>query len=494
MKTNSHLFAVSCTAVAVCACGNSRDPDESIANYGSKQNSVIAAAKANGVDDRSLLAAAFLQSNFGSELSSTGRIPGTTRTSPFGLYGDTSAGGAPEDLTANAMAVAKTIRVLANEAKPTEAFDWLALTAQVIVGGSNETPVAQVQTHLVLNELISVYNSGFTTSLSGGEIVSIPPAQKPVNVEKLDSARLSQLEPGNARSEFGMFVQGNPESEDAGEKLLKTMPKVILRWCPASALVCFDHLRYAKTSSAHFMAYRAAEGGLQFVQIHSMRKDLKWNDSTATNAITITLSGLAGDKPEQFRTDWLGWRDYVSIQKMTRAILRSFASFLPPGSLSANPMDHVTEDLGGAPAATGSLGTPRQNFSLPSFWDGKLLAQMLKIEDISSSNQVEATTPGIQTFPDTRANFEMKFGKEASQVLFDADSGSTTPGVSAWQLIRRSDLRDTIRIYRFEEEFTTRGISGNEFRSIRVLALNRKGEPIGFRVLRFRLNGLVNPE
>jgi hypothetical protein len=490
MKTAA-TFTISLSTLALVACGSKREPQESVANLGSKQNIVIAAAKANNVDDRALLAAAFLQSNFGTETSSAGKIPGSTRTSPFGLHGDSTGGSAPDDLTANAMAIAKNIRVLANDNAPTDAFDWLVLTAQAIVGGSAETPVAQVQTRLVLNELISTYNNGFTTSLPDGEIITIPPAQRPIAVEKLLGARKAALDPGAARSEFGMFVQANPEAEDT-EKQLKTMPKVILHWCPASALVCFDHLRYSKNTSAHFAAYRAADGGLQFIQLHSMRKDLKWNDSTATNAVSIMLTGLAGETPAQYRSDWLNWRDYVSIQKMTRAVLRSFASFLPPGSLSGNPMDHVSEDTASTPITGGTLGGLQQNFSLPPFWDGKLLSEMLKIEDISISNEVEPTTPGIQTFPDVRGEYQFKFGKNVSTIAFDVDNGARTKTDSAWELIRRSNLRDTNRAYRFEEEFTNRGISGNEFRALRVTALNARGEPIGFRIVRFRLNGLIN--
>jgi hypothetical protein len=486
-------YAISLGAIGIAACGSKRHPEESVANFGSKQNIVVSAARAHSVDSRSLLTAAFLQSNFGSELSSASKIPGSTRTTPFGLHGDATSGSAPDDLTANSMAIAKTIRVLANENNPTDAYDWLVLTAQAIVGGSNETPIAQVQTRLVLNELVSTYNSGFATALSEGEIITVPPAQKPISVERLEGARKAALDPGSARAEFGMFVQGNPEAEDT-EKQLKAMPKIILRWCPASALVCFDHLRYSKNTSAHFMAYRAAEGGLQFIQLHSMRKDLRWGDSVTNNSVTITLSGLAGETPAQYRTDWLGWRDYASIQKMTLAVLRSFASFLPPGSLSANPMDHVTEDLGSSPISSGTLGGASQSFALPAFWDGKLLSEMLKTKDLNASNQVEAPLLTIQTFPDVRAQFDFRFENDVATVMFYADTGSRNINESAWELIRRSSLRENTRTYRFEEEFTNRGISGNEFRSLRVVALNRAGEPIGFRIVRFRLNGLLNME
>ncbi len=492
MKSSSFCM-LSLATLALVACGSKRDPQESVANLGSKQNIVISAARANNVDDRALLAAAFLQSNFGTETSAASKIPGSTRTTPFGLHGDSTGGSAPDDLTANALAIAKTIRVLANDNKPADAFDWLALTAQAIVGGSTETPIAQVQARLVLHELISTYNSGFTTSLPDGEIITVAPAQRPIAVEKLIGARKAALDPGAARSEFGMFIQANPEAEDS-EKQLKTMPKIVLHWCPASALVCFDHLRYSKNTSAHFAAHRAADGGLQFIQLHSMRKDLKWNDSTESNAVSIMLTGLAGENPGQYRPDWLNWRDYVSIQKMTRAVLRSFASFLPPGSMSANPMDHVSEDNASAPIAGGTLGGLQRNFSLPPFWDGKLLSEMLKIEDISISNEIEATTPGIQTFPDVRAEFQFKFGKNVSSVVFDVDSGARNKSDSAWELVRRSNLRDTSQARPFEEEFTNRGISGNEFRALRVTALNARGEPIGFRIVRFRLNGLTNLE
>jgi hypothetical protein len=179
---------------------------------------------------------------------------------------------------------------------------------------------------------------------------------------------------------------------------------------------------------------------------------------------------------------------------MTLAVLRSFASFLPPGSLSANPMDHVTEDLGSSPISSGTLGGASQSFALPAFWDGKLLSEMLKTKDLNASNQVEAPLLTIQTFPDVRAQFDFRFENDVATVMFYADTGSRNINESAWELIRRSSLRENTRTYRFEEEFTNRGISGNEFRSLRVVALNRAGEPIGFRIVRFRLNGLLNME
>jgi hypothetical protein len=294
------------------------------------------------------------------------------------------------------------------------------------------------------------------------------------------------------RTEFGTFLQGNLESEEYGEKSLTDMPKVNLRWCAASAIVCFDHLRLAKDSSAHFMAYRSAEGGLQFVQLHSIKKDLKWASASATNTVSIVLTGLAGNKTN-WRPDWLTWRDYVSLQKTTLGVLKSFATFLPPGSMSKNPVEHVREES--APVASiappSPVGDMQTNFTLPPFWDLKFFGDLLRVENPETENQI--TTPSqatINTFPDTRASFDFATTKLVTQISFYADTKSTTESPSSWDLVRRSSLRDGTQTYRFEEEFAERGISNNEFRSLRAIARNQEGAPVGFQILTFRAMGL----
>jgi hypothetical protein len=486
----AHLgFVVPCAILA--ACGSKREPDETT-NYGPKQSAVVAAARTNGVNERALLAAAYVQSNFGAELDSVGRIPGATRISPFGLQSNSGAATAPDDLTANASAVAKSMRTRANESKPSQPFDWLLITAETIVGSRDDSPTTQTQTRIVLNELIAAYNNGFSTALPGGEIINVPPATEPVIAEKLDSIRRRLLDIAPQRTEFGTYLQGSLEAEEYGEKNLTAMPKVTLRWCAASAIVCFDHTRLAKDSSAHFVAYRSATGGLQFVQVHSIKKDLKWNGGTALNSVSIVLTGLAGNKT-QWRPDWFAWNDYASLHKITRGVLRSFATFLPPGSMSANPIDHVR--LESAPAASvippSTLGDPQADFTLPPFWDMKFFGDIIRIENLSQTNQLmPLAQPGITTVTDTRASFEFSAEKDVSQLTFFGDAQPTAQEPSGWELIRRSSLRENTRAYRFEEEFATRGISNNEFRSLRVIARNKLGEPVGMQIVTFRAMGL----
>lgn len=476
---------------AIFGCGSEREPDETY-SYGPKQGSVIAAARANGVDERALLAAAFTQSNFGSELESVGRIPGSTRITPFGLYGNAAPGTAPDDLAANASSVAKSMRTRANESHPSHQFDWMLIAAETIVGARDDSPATQTQTKVVLNELIASYNQGFSTALPGGEIVTVPPASSPIIPEKLDTIRRRLMDITPQRTEFGTFLQGNLESEEYGEKALTEMPKVNLRWCAASAIVCLDYLRLTKDSSAHFMAYRSAEGGLQFVQLHSIKKDLKWSSGSAANTVSIVLTGLAGNKTN-WRPDWLTWQDYVSLQKTTLGILKSFSTFLPPGSMSKNPIDHVREEKTQVAAALppSPVGETQTNFTLPPFWDMALFADILKVENPEIESQISTSSDGvINTFPDTRASFDISTSKLVSQLSFYSDIKGTSENPSSWELIRRSSLKDGTQSYRLEEEFAERGLSNNEYRSVRIVARNKEGKPVGFKILTFRAMGL----
>jgi hypothetical protein len=483
------MLSLCTAAVMLAACGGDNfETDNPISKKSSKAAAVQAAARANQVDERALLVAAFTQSNFGTELTATGQIPGVTRTSPFGLVGNSTRGSVPQDLAANATSFARAVRDQARLTRPQQPFDWLVLTAHVIVGASQTTPLGEIQVRIVLNELIARYNTGFTSLLPTGESVSVPPAKHPIVLERLDPKRRAILEIPGKTGDVGATWSGNGDAEVA-DKYVTEIPKIILRWCPASTLVCFDHLRFTTETPSHFMAFRGADNTLQFIQMHPLKKDLQWYGSPANNAISITVTGLVGEKPETLRPESFEWGSAVSLQRVALSILKSFESMLSPGALGSDPSQFIVTEDGKNPALPNLTLAPEGSISMamPQFWDSRFFADLLKIPSPENKNTIslaKGSTSG--KFAGGAVNLVFKTEKSVSQLHFYADKTAATPADSIWELIRRSAIRPG-KDYTFREDLSVSGAFGQDQRALKVISLNAQGQPNGMMVLRLRL-------
>ncbi len=482
------LLALCTASVLLTACGDDNfETDRPISKRSSKAAAVRSAARANQVDERALLVAAFTQSNFGTELSATGQIPGVTRTSPFGLVGNSTRGTVPQDLAANATSFARAVRDQARLTRPQQPFDWLVLTAHVIVGSNQASPLGQIQVRLVLNELISRYNNGFSSLLPSGESIVVPPAKHPIEVESLDPKRRAILKMPEKGSDVDTVWNGNGDAGDAVNRP-RDLPKIILRWCPASTLVCFDHLRFTAESPSHYMAFRGADQTLQFVQMHALDKDLRWYGSTANNAISITLTGLIGEKQETLRPESFDWGAAVSLQRLTLSILKSFENRLLTGTLG-NPSQFVVTENGKDPTLPNLTLAPDGSISMamPQFWDSRFFSDLLMTPSPMPTSTI-ALAKGTTTrrFPGGSVNLVFKTDKSVSQLHFYADKAPTSPEDPMWELIRRSSVRPG-KSYNFREELAVSGAFGQGQRSLKVVSLNEQGQPNGMITLRLDL-------
>ncbi|MCA2959050.1 MAG: hypothetical protein IOD12_02275 [Silvanigrellales bacterium] len=495
-------------AFGLAGCADERKEGVPRNERGPALGALDAAASESGVDVRYLVTAAYVQSNFAADAGRKDQGPQTAERDPvFGMPLAGQPAGTPDTLAARAKVLASKIAAKAQKLSPANSFDWLLCTAQAIVGDTEKDPnVRDFQVRLVLLQLIDSFNGGFAVLAPGSQAPDVvPPAPEKdrVDVKALDAGRARYVTGFRFDRDVAaeLLVASNPDVV-AGVRASSAFPKVLLRHCPGNALSCFDHFRKSKDTGAHFLVYRTSQGRLELVQFHDIAKDLNWYGKTQEDAIVLVVAGLSGVEPSTARTDWLDWEDYVSLRRILVDVIGQSARTLRADiddNLQGNAfkpafLDATVKELFKEPEATAS--TPKSQtggqsaFLLPVTWDSGLFREILKLPtEPRLFGQIRVDAPKVgQSYNGNRAFFAFYPDTEAAEIqLFQDKAG--TPG-NPWDLILKRDYSPAQQRFDYTHEFRRKGVTGNNVRSVKIVARAADGRVLGTRIVRFALTGI----
>lgn len=544
-------------ALTAMACNAEKKRFEPDSSRGPKVQIIAQAAQDKGISERILLTAAYVQSNFGQAEGLGGASPVSGRTPVFGLERSQLGEGESNDLRANAETLAAKIKRMADSRAPRDTFDWLLLTALAIVGdgssaleaSASDANLRDVSVRIVLLGLINAHNAGFAAILPNNEVFVVAPANddEKIDLKKLDQGQSRYI--GNFRfsKDFAsdMFVQGNrraeiedkpggailgrpsrsntmpvgtpligdnpPASTSAAAPvpgaILPTLPapvpapapefpRLVIRWCPASTLACFEHLRQTEESPSHFLAYRGRSGQTEIIQFHDIVKDLKWYDSTQRNTISITVVGLAGQNKDTFKPDWIDWEDYVGLRQTLQSIVQQTGRDLLGKDMDAQLKDpewlskNIVEQWPGQPGV-GGVPAGKPDFLLPAFWDTQVFRELLAMtstpRDVSQV-RIESPTEG-QVFPGNDVYFSIYPDPDTTEIQIYQDVANPQPG-KAWDLIQKIDSDAGVVKFEDTREFRRVGANGSKARAMRIVCRKADGTLLGTRIVRFVVDGI----
>lgn len=490
------------TALLHISCADDAVPPQEQAGPSSASDAVAMAARENQIDERLLLSAAFVESNFGndSEFNKTAASDDGVKRSPlFSMQTDALEGIPPDNILQNSRVLAAKIREYAGGS--TDTFEWLRATAQAIVGDMDQEPTAKTAAQqIVLGELIHAYNSGFATYIEG-QLVKVDPAPADKAIDSRALSQRSQRELPNYfyEADFGKRnLLGNKEAQK-GDKTFDNTPRVILRWCPASTLKCFEYLRKTKDAATHYMSFVGPTGERQFLKMHENAKDLMWYGKQVENAISITFTGLAGTTRDTLRLDWMDWSDYAAIKRTVEEVAFNLKGREEePASGEALRNLVVETGVSGRSATHSHPSTPdgKQNFALPLAWDSELFNQLMAqtlesrletgilIEKPENAKNYEGTRVDLIISPDPdTARMEIFQDNPAG---FDADGRPVHKNL--WMTAINEDWGR--EVYEKSFNFPRIGIMGNKMRAIKVVSRDINNNIISSSIVRFVVDGI----
>jgi hypothetical protein len=480
-------------------CGSDNREKKNDQFSGPRSKAILLAARTQGINERALLTASWVQSQFGLQKNlAKANSNGSDRTSVFDVREADFKGSKLQDLGESASALAQKIKELAKSQPPKDGFDWLVLTSTAVVGDVGAAPLKEISLRITLTELINTYNAGFTAILPENEVFVMPAAHPSERIElaKLNKGQSRYLV-NDLRYGANTFVEG-PKEARREERDKSAVPRILLRSCPGSALRCFDALRNSTETPVHALLYRGKNGERDFLQFHPIGFDLNWYGETAKNVITIAVSGLAGSEtPETMSPDWLDWEDYVSISQSVREIYQNLRGDLPdevigsaldPANLKKNVLSSqkgvALPDVPTTPAAS-------PEFALPTFWDQELFQSLLALEAAPkpvSKIQIESPKPG-QVFAGPLVTFALFPDPESAWVEVYQDERNPQFGKS-WDLILKRDYAPNMGIIEFRHSFKLKGATKNKGRAIKVVSKNINGQILGSRIIKFGIHQL----
>lgn len=496
----------------LCGCNNSatKSPDPTSDNSNSKVRIVAQAASSHGLKEKYLLAAAFVQSNFGLDAGEKAQsLPDSERTAVFGLtHSDLKKGGLTSTgdsaLAEQANYLADKVMALAKERDPKVDFDWYVLVAQSIVGDAEPDPnLHDFSVKIVLSQLISAHNLGFTVLLPNSERTVIDPAtdDEKIEIKKLDQGQLRFVSGFKFTSDSiaDAVIKGEQKAE-IEIKDGKDFPKITLRMCTANPLVCFDHLRKSENSSAHFLTYKGLNGNNEIIQVHDIKKDLNFYGKAQKNNVTIVISRLPGLSLNTSRLDFMDWEDYVAVRKSVFAVLAQIGrvlnkpefepKFHDSSFLNSQVIEAFKDDTSNA-----EIPADKPNFFLPDIWDKNLFREILSathvLRDVS---QFRVETPQeAQVFAGTEATFAFYPDRDSAVYEIYQDNSKKVPG-APWDLILKQDFNPSQERYELNREFRYPGLTGDKVRAVKFVARTMDGKIIGSHVVRFRMDGIATPQ
>lgn len=488
-------------APSLSACSSQAVKEAPEFSGGPVGRAIRMAAAETKMDERALFLAGFTQSNFGTDARHvSGPLPsGEGRTALFGLRAEDLGKERSDDLYGNARALGQKVAGLAKERPPRDTFDWLLLTAESISGRPSENgdDIRQANVRLVLMDLIRVHNAGFSTTV-GDESVIVEKAEqdKVIDIRNLDEGRARYLSQFRFNREYGTdsYLPGNPAAL-AGDKDPNVTPKVELRWCPRSTLLCFEHLRQAENGASHFMLFQGDRGQTEILQMFDLTKDLHWFDGARKDIISLTIVGAAGLEAQSLRANWFDWEDYVGLRQVVRDVLqetiRRFQRQDPepklkdPAFLRAQVVENLAWPADEAEAKNG------WHFPLPVFWDSELFGELIRqpnapkrtslvrVQSPSDGQVIEGTSVSFRIFPDP----------QSSEVSIYQDRQGATPG-QPWDLILKREWEAGKAEFDFSHVFRSQGAAKNQTRAVKVVARKADGSLLGTRIVRFTLKGI----
>ncbi len=481
---------------------------------GPRVSAVIETAHDKNIDERVLLTTTYVQSNFGYNIPRPeNKLPDSNRGHIFGLSQARNSNLSPTDFDVNLKFFAEKLKTNAALRPPRDSFDWYWLAAQTIVGENVADPnLKDISIRLVLLGLIDTHNKGFAALLPNNENFVLPPADESqiIDLKKLDAGQGRYVSNFRFGKDFAsdLFVAGRKEAET--QKPIPEKPKpdalptdkppqpaefptIVINWCPASTLTCFEHLKSTVDSPTHFFSYKGRNGEREVIQFHDINKDLNWYGTTRTNTVSLTIAGPAGTTRDDLRPDWIDWEDYMSIKQTIQSIVMQISRDIP-GLVSAPIGEtswlktHVVEAAPGfhlAPTLPASkIGQP--DFTLPLFWDSKLFRELLERNLMPRNfSQVRVETPSVgQVFEGTQAAFSIYPDPETTSLEIYQDSENAEFGKS-WDLISKADI--SLADPRFDDthNFRNPGANGTGARAIKIVCRKQDGTLLGTRVVRF---------
>lgn len=500
------LLAV--TTLSFSNCGSPPKEEETQAAPSSPSEAIASAARERQIDERVLLSAAYVESNFGKDTDFNRATSDQVKRTPlFGMQGSDAVDVKPEDVLANARALASKMSDLSKSLPPTDAVDWLLITAQAVVGNMEHEParVRDAALRIVFTELVQVYNSGFFTVV-GDQIVKVAaqPEDKKIVINPRDRRKLSQFvsdEYYRSDNTQGVFL-GNVDAQTR-ERAKSETPRIILRWCPASTLKCFEHLRRTTKSPAHYLSFRGLNGDRHFLKLHPNAKDLRWYDEELDNAITIVFSGLAGNTPETLRPDWFDWEDYVAVKRTIDAIVTDLRGTNEAIGDKSELMMRKTIESGLPAFFEGQVALPKTpdgepDFALPLAWDRDLFRKLLPMNpDPHDQSSIIVETPETgQTYNGTSVTITVHpdIGTANLQIFKDSGNAFSVEGkpvaTKLWDQHTLANEEADGRTWEKTFEFRLPGASRNKVRALKIVCTDAKGNLLSSRIVRFIVDGI----
>jgi|GEM_PF-680576 len=488
------------------ACADGKKHTVAAPVQGPREATLKGAASEAGVDPRYLMTAAYVQSNFATDLKEKRHNPKDSgRESVFGMPLAEMPAGSPESLGERARILAGRIAAEAKKKAPAGPFDWLLCTAIAIVGGAEKDPnVRDFQVRLVLLQLIDAFNNGFAVTLPEGEHTVAPPAsdRERVNVKTLDSGRSRYVTGFRFDRDLAaqVFLPGSAKVV-VDTRAPDQFPRVIVRQCPASAITCLDHFRKTTATGAHFVAYKTARGDLELAQLQELASDVSWYGKPQNDSIVVVLAGASGVATQSHRIDWFDWEDYVALRRVVTDVLTQTARTLKVSTkdwMQADGVSFRPAFLSGAvseyfvePKETaGPAGAAE--FLLPKSWDTGLFREILGYTGeprMQSQIRVDSPREG-QTFAGFRAYFSFYPDPGAAEIDVFQDRADGKPG-EPWDLIFKQDYSSTTPRFDFNHEFRRTGLTGNAERAVKIVSRAANGKILGSRVVRFVVSGIA---
>lgn len=469
-------------ALWLSGCGRESRPEPgSDPTLGSRGSAVEQVAREKGIEPRLLLAAAYSQSRFGAGVAAQESLPGVSRTAPFNLVGEgvlgTSEAGAV-GLVDGARQIADRVLQRSKDIKPSDSVAWMAVFAGTIASNVVlSDDLARVQRRLVFEDLVRVYNAGFQMILSDGEVVRLAPAPKPVQVARETTIAMGAGVDWPAGGE----VWPGPQEAEVSVRGRAEEPRILLRHCPGSPLMCFDFLRKTTTVGSHFMAFFDANRKLRLIHMHDLSRDLRWYDGVANDVISVTLTGFAEESSLSPDPNWFTWDDLQQLRGALLDVLtvgrarRGQGPSLGGKSLADFVIAEEAEQVV-FPVPPGQV-----RFALPRFWDPVLTRAVLDGSALGQCGADALVLNGEDTEPivinDGSVRARLQVGDAVQMIATDL---LTSTG--GWELIRKTEVVDK-RVFTFLDSFAS---EGDQVRVVvvRFRALDAARKNCGYQVVR----------
>ncbi|MEY4066048.1 MAG: hypothetical protein RIR26_2256 [Pseudomonadota bacterium] len=495
------LSGTAAMALSGCSGKPAEKPPTQEQVYGQRIGRVLQLAGELGVKERHLMAAGYVGGYFGLTdgqknqrwLAESGRSPS------LGLDLRKNPELRQLGFRAQMDVLARDIQDRAERQQPTNDFDWLALIAQAMAGDFEPDPnIRSLQIRMVLMELIEASNAGFSAALNEREVYTLPPAgdEERIDLRLLDPGQLRLIN-GNRFPTDGLadlFVEGNAKARTGANITAGKAPKLVLRLCPSTALLCFDALRKTSTMGAHFLSYKALNGTRETVQFHDPKFELSWFEKPQPDTITLMIAGTTGATRETSRTELFDWEDYVAL----RSVIRRAAGRLTQDIMTDNPSAVQREFIRSSVQET--LGMLDENAEPPQFplgatWDSDLFRELLASEMTpkqTSQIKVEQPIHG-QTIAGTVIEGVVFPDEESGQIQVYQDSPEASGNGTPWELVLKRDLDPRQRRFPFSHEIRRIGLNGNQLRALKFVSRRSDGSLLGSRIVRLKVEGIARP-